>query len=531
MPERPSRGRRRAALALAVLLAAAYALPLSGLGWNEGAHYALVRGLSDGTARIDESRWMTGDVALVDGHYYSTKAPGLALASLPAYQALETGGAVDAIERGSSRTEAATLVIWLLSLLTVVLPAALLVWLVTRTAESLEPGFGLAAGAALGLGTLVLPFATVYFSHVLAALLGFAAFSLLAGGGRTARSRAAAAGLAAGLAITTEYTLGIVAAALLVYVAVRSESRLRAAGAYLAGCAVGVLPLLAYNRWAFGSAFHVSYENAVLERDEAGRDRLGANERGIFGIEAPDPRTLAELLLAERGLLVVSPVLALGAVGIVALLLGGSRAEAALFALVPLAFLTVNAGYTPAWGGWTAGPRFLLPALAFLAVPIAVAARRHPAVALALGTVSASFLLLATVTAPLLPDDDTGRWARALADGELRETIVSRAGLGTVTGIVLLVAAAAAAATVAVRATAAGPVTARAAATGVVAVVAWAAAASVYPLFGADPRGVTLALVWSLAGVGSVAAVAPALAGRLVSGSPNRAEQRTDLVR
>ena len=60
----------------------------------------------------------------------------------------------------------------------------------SRTGSS--PGYGTAAAVTLGLATLVMPFATLFFSHVLAAMLAFAAFALLwreREGAATARAR------------------------------------------------------------------------------------------------------------------------------------------------------------------------------------------------------------------------------------------------------------------------------------------------------------------------------------------------------
>ena len=52
------------------------------VGWNQGAHYALVRALADGTPTIDRTRFEvggggTGDISRIHGHYYAAKAPGL----------------------------------------------------------------------------------------------------------------------------------------------------------------------------------------------------------------------------------------------------------------------------------------------------------------------------------------------------------------------------------------------------------------------------------------------------------------------
>ena len=74
-------------IALLVLVGASAVL-LQPFGYNQGSHLALVRALADGTPRIDAYRDYSGDESYYHGHFYSNKAPGLALASLPAYVAL-----------------------------------------------------------------------------------------------------------------------------------------------------------------------------------------------------------------------------------------------------------------------------------------------------------------------------------------------------------------------------------------------------------------------------------------------------------
>src|SRR5262249_57538468 len=54
-------------------------------GWNQNSRFDLVRAIVDeGTLRIDDYHRNTGDKARWNGHYDSDKAPGLALAAVPA---------------------------------------------------------------------------------------------------------------------------------------------------------------------------------------------------------------------------------------------------------------------------------------------------------------------------------------------------------------------------------------------------------------------------------------------------------------
>src|SRR4051812_2897716 len=435
-------------------------------GWAQVSNFALVRALSDGTAEIDPYHWETKDESWYQGHYYSVKSPVLPALTLPVYELLrrtdapriayETAKASrengswrwrplstpDALYGGNrvrtyhvrGRTEANTPIIWVLGLFGAVLPASLLMLLVRRLGDRLEPGWGIAAAVTLGLCTMVLPFSTLYFSHVLAALLGFAAFAVLwrerSGGSGGRLALVALGGLLAGLAFASEYPLALGGAVLGLYALGARGSRVRRGLAYAAGALAGALPLFAYNLWAFGSLTHLSYANAVKEQGITGHDVLGSNDSGFFGVNVPSPRVALELLFSSKGLLTLAPVLAMGIVGVVLMWRRGRRAEAATIGGVAFAYLVYNSGYWLPFGGGTPGPRFLMPLIPFLALPLALAYKRFPVTTFALAVPSALFMLTATLTFPLIGNDEVGFWAKLIDAANFEPTVATPLGAG-----------------------------------------------------------------------------------------------------
>ena len=110
----------------------------------------------------------------------------------------------------------------------------------------------------LGVGTLVLPYSTMLYSHVPAAALAFGvSLRARASAGRLCTARPASLG---GLAALVEYPVGLVA--LVLGLATPRGARCGAARSR-GGRVAGLLPLAAYNLWAFGSVTHMSYEDVV----------------------------------------------------------------------------------------------------------------------------------------------------------------------------------------------------------------------------------------------------------------------------
>jgi hypothetical protein len=455
--------RARAGLLAIVAVGIAWGTIMHQMGWAQLGHYAEVRALADGRKDVDPWHWETGDVAYIDGHYYSVKSPGVAALSTLPYLAIEELGGLDlaADAAGNAagansprwvadqeppyaqygydadralvmqeRIEDATPVVWSLTLLVAVIPSVLLLIGVQRIADRLEPGFGTIAAVTLGLATILSTYAAEFFSHAISTALAFAAFAVLM------RERAgpprpilvAAAGLLAGLAVTFEVQTGLVGVVLFGY-AIARDDRLRRGAAYAAGAFAGALPHLIFNWWMLGSPFNMAYGDAVAEIGFSGHDEIGLNDDGFFGITLPRLDGFGEVLIGGRGLLVLTPVLAMAVVGTVIMYRRGRRPEALTIGAVALAYLLYNAAYWQPLGGGTPGPRFMTPVLPFLALGLAFAYRHRPGTTLALAVPSLLWMLVANITYPLVGYQGSVEWLDRLADGQLEHTLLTVLGV------------------------------------------------------------------------------------------------------
>jgi len=480
--------RPRLALAAVLLVGLASAVMIQSFSWNQTSHYDLTRALDDDQTTIDRYQSNTGDKVFYKGHYYSARAPGLALFVLPFYNALNLVGAESWTDAHVAPPDhPGDEMIYLIGLWGNVLPGLLLMVLVWRVAERYEPGYGVAAAVVLGLGTIVATFSQMLFSHVFTALLSFAAFWLMLREreGPPSAMLLAIAGLAMGYAFSSEYPTFFAALVLGGFLLSRRDSLtprgvLRRGGAYVAGGLVGIVPLLLYNHYAFRSWTHLAYSDVPRQ------------QKGFFGIGAPSLRVLSTLLLDSRGLLTLSPVLIMGAIGTVMLYRRGRRAEALTIAGICVCFMGYNSGYYLPFGGGSVGPRFLITVLPFLAFPIALALKRFPGPTIALAAISITTMVIATITHPLVGyENETVTWMRFLSQGFFQPTIASAYGLGRGWGGIwpfLLVAGAAVLVTAA-----ATPRLALSASTlrwGLVALVGWALFAALAPtVLGIDHAG------------------------------------------
>lgn len=426
-------------------IAIVLALPFRQPDCNTTSHFALVQQLAHGWTNIDRIRGESCDVAIWRGHEYSNKAPGLALVTVPWYALLRAVGALRVVPSTTTYPVAMRSVprrdLWLLGLWGAVLPALGTLLVVRRIAERLERGSGTFVAVTLGLGTLLLPFGSIFFSHALAALVAVTALALVLG------RHPAGAGAFAGFGIVVEYPLALLAAALLAYLLVTSR---RAALRYAGAAACGVAPLLAFDTWVYGRPWHVSYTGSVLVSRATGREQAGANRAGFFGVREPRLHALWEILVGPRGLVSLAPVIALSVVGAVLLWRRGLRAPVALGAGVVVLYLLYDMSYYSPLGGATPGPRFLVCILGIAAVALAPVVRAAPRTVAAFALASAVSLGVGYVTQPLIsPPYDTRDWWDWVRGGHFTSTVLDPGGHGAI-GAAAIAAAAAVAFVVAV---------------------------------------------------------------------------------
>jgi hypothetical protein len=190
----------------------------------------------------------------------------------------------------------------------------------------------------------------------------------------------------------------------------------------------GALPMLAFNTWAFGNPLKLAYGDAVAFPGVSGHDLLGLNIHGFFGITAPRFDSAVSLLLAGRGLLVLTPIVVMSVVGVF-MMRRQHRAEANTILAIAAVYFVYNSGYWLPFGGGTPGPRFLIPALPFLAIGLAYAYKRLPAVTLGLAIPSGLMMVVGTLTYPLIGRQGTGTWADWLMEGKLEHTVLTAFGV------------------------------------------------------------------------------------------------------
>jgi hypothetical protein len=366
-------GKRWPESLVVVLLLGSYSYFWHARDWNSASRLMLTYALVDrGTVRLDGLDRQTGDKALDRGHYYCDKLPGYSLLATGPYAVarLVRGLPDHPLDReGFPYWEAD----YWVTLGTSGLATALSGLLLFGLARDLGCGPRRAALVALayGLATPAYAYATLAYGHQLSALALLASFALLWRTDRPRdRLRVFAAGFLAAAAAVIELSLGPVSAILGTYLVAQVLGRTRrpaALWAFAAGAAPPTLVLLGYNQLCFGSPWDMGYFHHATGIFAQVHSRANP-----LGLRAPDWHKALPLLWGGyRGLAFYAPVTLAALPGWIVLARRRQWGMAAVSALVVAAVFLVNLSY-PEWtGGWSTGPRLLVPLLPFALLPVA----------------------------------------------------------------------------------------------------------------------------------------------------------------
>lgn len=400
MTARLSRRTYAITLFLMLLVSFGYFMP-KWADWGANSRADLVYAIGDrGVLYIDDYHENTGDKACFpgpydpetdtcNGHYYTDKSLGPSLLALPFYLVFKAVAALPPIERfiesGQSigafsdtlnpegqgiRPQAVYqgLALTFITFFATGIPSALLgvtVFLfAARFSRRDADAFLLAL--AYGLATIAFPYSNALLQHQLAAFGAFIGFFLL---WRVVHKKADrrwlwVVGALFGLTAITEYPVVPFLGVIFLWAAIVMPNRLALYRVVLGAAPLGLI-FAAYNYAAFNTPLPVGYEYSTLWQTE--------HQTGFLSLTAPSLERLYGLTFSPvRGLFLISPFLLLAFPGFVQMWRArrDQRGLAAVLLLVCAGFFLYNASSVMWWGGFTVGPRYLVPMLPFLALPI-----------------------------------------------------------------------------------------------------------------------------------------------------------------
>jgi hypothetical protein len=318
---------------------------------------------------IDKYHHWTGDKAYLNQHYYSDKAPLSTYLVYPFYIIYKSISSVpDDVDRinqypiyiwepkgtqdaRSSLVPNLTVPLLLGSFLCGTVPFVLLVVLTFRHVHKLDSAVPPVLLTMTSFyGTFLFGLSGVYFGHLLSGIfLVFAYLSI------KAQRHYFIAGFLVGLAFLTEYTT-LVAAPIWLALIYYHTRDIRPAALFASGIVPALAFILYYNQITTGSAFDLLYNHPAGRAFAAMKESLG------FG--GPRLDAVVGLLFSQyRGLFYYAPPMIL-IVYYLARKLWEYRFEAItnnyLFLFCLVYFLMI-ASYYMWWGGWSLGPRHLVP--------------------------------------------------------------------------------------------------------------------------------------------------------------------------
>jgi hypothetical protein len=369
-------------------------------GWNGESSFSIVRAIVDeNKLNIDNYFNYNLDRSYYNEHYYSNKAPGLAFLAIPTYNTWKFLYNLFSLNRFDSisynqkfyyrdiNNEKVVLYVenvdnlYLVSqvLITIFVNSmysSLLILLIYKFSRIFlrNEGERLVVIIALALGTLILPYSVVFFTHVPSAFLIFFSFYFLFDSVRRKadNKRLLLAGVLAGFSVVVDNLSIFILAGLVFYLFLFKRKNFLVL--FLIGIFLGILPQLLYNFIIFRNPLEFTYkymDPAIWSSTDF------IKETNTLGFKLSfNPYLLLKLLIDPyRGFFFYSPVLLISLIGFWLMRIGYKR-ELFFILFTFSLLLYVNSIFWGWWGGsGQFGPRYLTMITPFFCLPLIFAVK------------------------------------------------------------------------------------------------------------------------------------------------------------
>ena len=300
----------------------------------------------DATFRFDKYHELTCDKSLIDGHYYTDKAPLPTYVILPFFGALVKLGVITPDSEGKLFGDH---IYMLGGFLTGSLPFVIILLMIflviknhPKTSGSIPP---LLLSIMPFYASFIFVFTGTYFPHILSGVLMLASYIYLK------KDKYLLAGFFAGLSFLCEYNLAIFFFLWAIQLIARKKA-IKPAVIYCLGILPSFLFILYYNYIFTGSPFIMLYKYHNF-------DQLNSN----YGFSMPGTTSIWGLSFSwYKGLFFYAPfILLFFMMAFIPTIKKGSKYLLTNYLIIPSIFYYLFiASYFGWWGGWTHGPRFLL---------------------------------------------------------------------------------------------------------------------------------------------------------------------------
>lgn len=328
---------------------------------------------------------------------YTDKAPMSSFLGIPAYIIADKLGAqnhdsADNLSKGALTNDyieistETSLKQFLMVLTVSIIPSTLLIVLIYRhLRRHVSPTLSLFSTVIAGCGTLLLVYSPTLLGATTAAFFGFLSYYLKESD-REGQKISLLAGISGAFAYSTEYYAAIIPisiALLLLY-----EKNINDLKNYTLGLIIGSLPLMFYHWSITGNP--ITPLIATSDYIAPGVIEVGCNYYDLCYSANPNQKIILGSVLSverianiafrllfypARGLFFYSPVLLIALPGFY-YLYNIDKEKGALFFLIFVAFLMFNASRLNWLAGISFGPRYLVVALPFLILPLALGLRK-----------------------------------------------------------------------------------------------------------------------------------------------------------